>query len=212
MLKERIVQCAVNLYRRGLVAGLGGNISARLPKMNEIWITPSGLYKPDLKPEDLVKVDLEGKVLEGVFKPSIEWPLHVAIYKKRVDVNAVVHAHNPVTMGLALAGIKPKPITPEAVTLLGDVPILKFMYPSTAELGKLVGKEIAGRHALILQNHGVVAVGHDLTEVACIVEVLEEVSTTMLIANLVGKPKLLSPRQIELIKKLLRGYKIVVKK
>lgn len=193
------------------MAGIGGNISARSPKTNEIWITPSGLYKPDLKPEDLVKVDLDGKVLEGVFKPSIEWPLHVAIYKKRADVNAVVHAHNPVTMGLALAGIKPKPITPEAVTLLGDAPVLKFMYPSTAELGKLVGKEIAGRRALILQNHGVVAVGHDLTEAICIVEVLVEVSITILVTNLIGKPKLLSPRQIELIKKLLRGYKIVVK-
>jgi len=193
------------------VAGIGGNVSARLPKRKEIWITPSGLYKPDLKSEDLVKINLEGKALESVFKPSIEWPLHLAIYKKRADVNAVVHAHNPVTMGLALAGFKPKPITPEAVMLLGNVPILKFVYPSTAKLGKLVGKEIAGRRVLILQNHGVVAVGHDLTEVICIVEVLEEVSTTMLIANLVGKPKLLSPQQIELIKKLLRGYKIVVK-
>lgn len=194
------------------MAGIGGNVSARLSKTNEIWITPSGLYKPDLKLEDLVKVDLEGKVLEGVFKPSIERPLHVAIYKKRTDINAVVHSHNPITMGLALAGIKPKPITPEAVMVLGDVPILKFTYPSTAELGKLVGKEIAGRRALILQNHGVVAVGHDLTEAVCIVEVLEEVSITMLIANLVGKPKLLSPRQIEFIKKLLRSYKIVAKK
>lgn len=193
------------------MAGIGGNVSARLPKRKEIWITPSGLYKPDLKSEDLVKINLEGKALESVFKPSIEWPLHLAIYKKRADVNAVVHAHNPVTIGLALAGFKPKPITPEAVMLLGNVPILKFVYPSTAKLGKLVGKEIAGRRALILQNHGVVAVGHDLTEVICIVEVLEEVSTTMLIANLVGKPKLLSPQQIELIKKLLRGYKIVVK-
>ena len=196
----------LGIYHRGLIAGVGGNISARLPGKKDIWITPSGLYRPELKPKELVKIDLEGNVLEGIFKPSIEWSLHVAIYKKRPDVNAVVHAHNPVTTGLALAGVKPSPITPEVVTMLGDVPILGFELPGTKELADLIAREIAGRRILIMQNHGVVAVGQDLTEAVTTVEILEEVSITTLAASLVGKPKPIPASQIELVKRIYERY------
>ena len=196
----------LDLYHRGLVAGVGGNVSARLPGKREIWITPSGLYRPGLKTRELVKIDLEGNVLEGIFKPSIEWPLHVGIYKRRPDVNAVIHAHNPVTTGLALAGIKPRPITPEVVTMLGDVPVVEFVCPGTKELADRIGREIVGRRILIMQNHGVVAVGRDLTETIATVEILEEVSVTTLAACLVGKLKTLPAGQIELIKKVYEHY------
>ena len=196
----------LDLYHRGLVAGVGGNVSARLPEKKEIWITPSGLYRPGLKTKELVKIDLEGNVLEGIFKPSIEWPLHVGIYKRRTDVNAVIHAHNPVTTGLALVGIKPRPITPEVVAMLGDVPIVEYVCPGTKELADRIGREIVGRRILIMQNHGVVAVGRDLTETIATVEILEEVSVTTLAACLVGKPKTLPASQIELIKKVYEHY------
>jgi len=203
-LKRRIIQSMKSLHGRGLMTGVGGNASARPMGSEEVWITPSGLYKPELEPSDLVKIDLEGKVLEGMLKPSMEWYFHTAIYGKRADVNAVIHTHSPFTTGLALANVKLRPITLEAATMLADVPILPFKYPGTEELGGQVGEAILGRRALILQNHGVVAVGFDLIEALSTIEILEEVSIMTFVASQFGVPQEIPPDQIELIKKLYR--------
>ncbi|RLE61855.1 MAG: class II aldolase/adducin family protein [Thermoprotei archaeon] len=190
-LKREIIRVMKVLYKRELISALGGNVSARMPNSKEIWITPSGIFKGDLHEEDLVKIDLEGNIIEGFMRPSIEWPLHVAIYKKRPDVNAVVHAHNPVTTGLAIAGIELEPITVEAVITLRKVPIVPYAYPGTDELAELVAKHIEGARALVLQNHGVIGVGYNLVEAETIVETLEEVALTQFVAMLAsGKKKL----------------------
>ncbi len=203
-LREQLVKCMVSLHRRGLMTGVGGNASIRIEGSEEVLITPSGLYKPELKTEDIVKIDLSGNTLEGIFKPSIEWYFHTAIYRNRQDVNAVIHTHSPVTTGLALAGKKLEPITLEAAVMLADVPILEFRYPGTKELGDLVGENILGHRAVILQNHGVVAVGYDLIEAITTIEVLEEVSMMTFVASHFGGAKLIPPDQIELIRKLYR--------
>jgi ribulose-5-phosphate 4-epimerase/fuculose-1-phosphate aldolase len=203
-LKEQIIRSMKSLHQRGLMTGVGGNASARVTGSEEIWMTPSGLYKPELRSEDLVKIDLEGKVIEGTFKPSMEWYFHTAVYKKRFDVNAVLHTHSPYTTGLALANVKLRPITLEAATVLADVPILPFRYPGTEELGSQVGEAILGRRAVILQNHGVIAVGFDLIEALSTVEILEEVSIMTSVASRFGTPEEIPSDQIELIKKLYR--------
>jgi L-ribulose-5-phosphate 4-epimerase len=172
---------------------------------NEVLITPSALYKGELKPDDIVKIDLEGNVLDGVFKPSIEWHFHAAIYNRRLDVNAVIHTHSPMTTGLALAGKKIEPITLESAVMLADVPILEFRYPGTKELGEIVANNIMGHRAVIMQNHGVIAVGYDLIEALTTIEVLEEISTMTFVASHFGGAKLIPADQIEMIKKL---YKI----
>lgn len=204
-LKKQIIDCMKSLHSRGLMTGVGGNASARQMGEEKAWITPSGLYKPDLNPSDLIKIDLEGKVIEGMFKPSIEWYFHTAIYKKRTDVNAILHTHSPFTMGLALANVKLRPITLEAATMLADVPILPFKYPGTEELGNQVGDAILGKRAAILQNHGVITVGFDLIEALSTVEILEEVAIMTFVASTFGAPEEIPSDQIELIKKL---YKI----
>jgi L-fuculose-phosphate aldolase len=203
-LKAQIINCMKSLHQRGLMTGIGGNASARHMNSEEVWITPSGLYKPELRPSDLVKMDLEGKTLEGILKPSMEWYFHTAIYRRRTDVNAVLHTHSPYTTGLALASVKIRPITLEAATMLADVPILPFAYPGTEDLGKQVGEAILGRRAVVLQNHGVVAVGFDLIEALSTVEILEEVSIMTFVASQFGNPREIPPDQIELIKKLYR--------
>ncbi len=204
-IKEDLVRCMKTLHGRGLITGIGGNASVRLEGADEVLITPSALYKGELKPEDMVKIDLEGNVKEGLFKPSIEWPFHTSIYRKRLDVNAVIHTHSPMTTGLALAGKKIEPITLESAVMLSDVPILEFRYPGTEELGEIVADGIMGHRAVILMNHGVVAVGFDLIEALTTVEVLEEVSTMTFVASHFGGARLIPSDQIELIKKL---YKI----
>jgi len=204
-LKEQLVKCMKVLHTRGLMTGIGGNASVRMEGTEEVLITPAALYKGELKPEDIVKIDPQGNVIEGVFKPSIEWHFHNAIYKRRLDVNAVIHTHSPMTTGLALAGKKIEPVTLESAVMLADVPILEFKYPGTKELGDLVAENILGHRAVILQNHGVIAVGYDLIEALTTIEVLEEVATMMFVASHFGGAKLIPSDQIELIKKL---YKI----
>jgi L-fuculose-phosphate aldolase len=160
-LKKEMIQFMVSLHRRGLTTGIGGNASARVPDTNEIWTTPSGLYKPWVKTEDLVKIDMDGNVIDGLFKPTTEWYIHTAVYKKRADVNAVVHTHRPIATGLALAGVTIKPITVEAALMLARVPIVPFHYAGTKELGEVVGEHIMGNQILLLQNHGVIGVGYE---------------------------------------------------
>jgi len=201
-IKKEICRVMSALYRRGLISATGGNVSARIPGSREFWITPSGIFKGELSPDDLVKVNLKGEVVEGYMKPSVETPMHRAIYEKRLDVNAIVHAHNPVATGLALAGVEIQPITIEAVVTLRRVPIVPFFYPGTEDLAKAVAEHILGVRALILQNHGVVGVGFNLVEAETIVETLEEVAMTQWVAQHFGKPPLIPERDRELIMKL----------
>jgi len=204
-LKEEICSTMKRLFDRGLVSALGGNVSARLPGANEFWMTPSGVFKGELEPDDLIKVNLDGKVIEGVIRPSTETPFHAMIYKKRADVNAVVHCHNPVATGLALAGIPIQPITAESAVVLRKVEIVPWAFPGTDALANLVGKHIDGARALILMNHGVVGVGYNLLEAETIVETLEEVAMTQFVANFFKKEIPLIPEEdIELIKKLYK--------
>ena len=88
-IKEDICSTMKRLFDRGLISALGGNISARIPGKKEFWITPSGVFKGQLEPNDLVKLDLDGNVLEGYLRPSIEWIVHATIYKHREDINAI---------------------------------------------------------------------------------------------------------------------------
>ncbi len=204
-LKEDICKTMRRLFDRGLISALGGNVSARLPGASEFWITPSGVFKGELEQEDLLKVDLDGRVLEGFLRPSVETPFHAMIYKKRVDVNAVVHCHNPFATGLALAGISIQPITVEAAVVLRKVQVVPWAFPGTDALAKLIGEYIEGVRVLILMNHGVIGVGSNLLEAETIVETLEEVAITQFVASIFKKNIPLIPEEdIELIKKLYK--------
>ncbi|MBS7625325.1 class II aldolase/adducin family protein [Candidatus Bathyarchaeota archaeon] len=202
-LKEEICKTMRRLFDRGLISALGGNISARLPGSTEFWITPSGVFKGELEPEDLVKVDLSGRVIEGFLRPSIETPFHAKIYERRTDVNAVVHSHNPITTGLALAGIDIQPVTIEAAVVLRKVKVVPWAFPGTEVLARLVGEYIEGARALVLMNHGVIGVGSNLLEAEAIVETLEEVATAQFVALLFRKDIPRIPEEdMELIKRL----------
>lgn len=202
-LKDEICKTMKRLFNRGLISALGGNISARLPGSNEFWITPSGVFKGELEPDDLVKVDLSGRVIEGFLRPSIETPFHAKIYERRADVNAVVHSHNPITTGLALAGIEIQPVTIEAAVVLRRVKIAPWAFPGTEALARIVGEHIEGTRALVLMNHGVIGVGSNLLEAETIVETLEEVATAQFVALLFRKDVPRIPEEdMELIKRL----------
>jgi len=203
-IKNEIVRISKVLYDRQLITALGGNISGRVPGSNEFWITPSQVFKGALKPDDLVKLNLEGELIEGIYKPSMEWVFHAAIYKVRPDVNGIVHAHNPMVLGLTLAGKDLKTtITDETVLVLRKIEKVPFKLPGTKELADEVAKAAAtGARALILENHGVIALGTNLLEAEAVVELLEAVATIEFVCYALGKePKEVPPEEIEVAKR-----------
>jgi len=184
-LKQQLCEVSGRLYERGLISSRGGNVSARLPGKSEFWITGNQADKFQVLTRDLVKVSVSGRKIKGVRNPSIETPFHSAIYRTRHDVNAVVHAHNPVTMALALAGIRLKPQTVETKYYLKKVGTVGFAEPGSKALAHHVGKQIARANTLILYGHGVVGVGSGLIEAEHLVELLEEAAITQLASSLV---------------------------
>ncbi len=203
-IKNEIVRISKVLYDRQLITALGGNISGRVPGSNEFWITPSQVFKGALKPDDLVKLSLEGELIEGIYKPSMEWIFHAAIYKVRPDVNGIVHAHNPMVLGLTLAGKEIKTtITDETVLVLRKIEKVPFKLPGTKELADEVAKAAStGARALILENHGVVGLGTNLLEAEAVVELLEAVATIEFVCYALGRePKEVPPEEIEVAKK-----------
>ncbi|MEN2974570.1 MAG: class II aldolase/adducin family protein [Candidatus Caldarchaeales archaeon] len=206
-IKNEIIRVSRALYDRGLITALGGNISARIPAGSEFWITPSQVFKGALRTEDLVKLNLDGEIVDGLLKPSIEWPMHAAVYKIRPDVNAIVHAHNPMVLGLTLAGRKLKTtITDEAVILLRRIEEVDFKFPGTTYLAESVASVASrGARAIILKNHGVLGLGTNLLEAEAIVELLESIATIEFVCYTLGvEPPEVPPEEIEVAKKYWR--------
>jgi len=176
-IKREICRVMKSLYDRGLVTALSGNVSARLPNTEAFWITPSGLFKGGLKPQDLVKLDLNLNIIEGTNRPSIEAGLHAAIYKLRPDVNAIVHAHNPMATALATLGYELEPLSAEAELLVGQIKIIPYAPPGSKRLIKIIEQHVENNvNAFILVRHGVLGLGKTLVEAEEVVECLEDLA------------------------------------
>ncbi|NON62678.1 class II aldolase/adducin family protein [Acidianus sp. RZ1] len=189
-LKRELVNSVKTLYWKGMINNAGGNQSARMPGEDKIWITPSGYPRVDLTADDLIKVDLEGNILKGDLKPSIEIYMHLAVYKVRPDVNAVIHAHSPYTLGATIAG-RLEVTHGEAAAILGDVKVIPYSHPGTVELAKNVAEAIRGEGAkvpriVILLNHGVLSVGACIHEARAYVEIMEEWARFNVAASALG--------------------------
>ena len=121
--KAEILDAGRKIYQRGLVAANDGNLSVRVGD-NALWVTPTGVSKGAMTEDMLVKLSLDGTVLEGTRKPSSETKMHLRIYQENPAVRAVVHAHPPAATAFAAAGLPlDRPVLQEAVVQLGTVPV-----------------------------------------------------------------------------------------
>ncbi|MEM3377404.1 MAG: class II aldolase/adducin family protein [Candidatus Bathyarchaeia archaeon] len=180
-LSERIVKAGKELYARGLVKGASGNISARIPSANMFLIKPSGGCMGNLKPEELVLVDLQGNKIRGELNVSMETPIHAAIYRARRDVQAVVHTHPPTATALGIAKNEILPLQIELFMLLpSGVPIIPFKAPGSRALAEAVQKKIADYDAVILENHGIITVGTTVEAACNLNEMVEEAAKVQL--------------------------------
>jgi autoinducer 2 (AI-2) kinase len=194
-LRDDIVAVVQELYRAELITATGGNVSARIPGRDEIWITPGQMFKGELTPDMLVRLDLDGNVLEGELSPSSERMMHCAIYKTRPDAQAVIHGHAPNATILVNTGLPFLPISTEAA-FFGDIPRVPFIMPGTDELARAVGEAARTSWAVLMQNHGVVVAGRSLRRAADMIEIVERTAEVILGCYAVdGKPPVL-PREI----------------
>jgi len=202
-LRKKIVEVSRRLYNRGLVAGAGGNVSAKIPESQEVLVTPSGVCKGYLKVSDIIKVDLDGNVIEGDLKPTSETPMHTEIYKVRGDINAIVHAHPPVSTGFACAGISLDcPIFPDSIAMIGAIATVEYITPTTRELAEKVAEYARDYDALLLTNHGTITLGKSLEQAYQRTEILEDLAKIFLVSTLLGGPKPLSEDEVKKIRGL----------
>jgi L-fuculose-phosphate aldolase len=202
---RRIARCCRRLADIGLIAGADGNVSVRIAA-DRVLVTPSGLIKGQLEPEDMVEVDLAGAVLKGRHRPSAELDLHLRILRARTSVQAVIHAHPPVATGLSVAGREfDWDVLPEMVFLVGKVPVVPYGAPGTPELGDRIEPFIQDHDALILANHGAVSLGASLDEAQIRMETLEHSAKIVVTARLLGHVTPLAPDEVHRLETLRRS-------
>lgn len=182
-LKKLIVEIGKRIWTRGYVASNDGNITVKLNE-NELLTTPTGVSKGFMTTDMIIKVDKTGKVISGNsgFRPSSEVKMHLEVYRERPDVKSVVHAHPPYATSFAVAGIPlNKCVLPEAIIVIGAVPIVPYGLPSTMEIPDAIRPFIKNSDAILLENHGALTLGSDLLNAYHKMETLEHT------ANIVWK-------------------------
>src|SRR4051812_36698945 len=185
------------IHSRHFVAATDGNISVRLDR-ERILTTPTAISKGLMTTDDLVITDMGGKRLSGKRNPSSELGMHLLIYARRPDVNAVCHAHPPTATGYAAAGLPlNKAIVSEVVLSLGCIPVAPYATPGTPELTEALEPLVPNYDAILMANHGVVTYGPDLLTAFFRMETVEHFAQISLVTETLGKQALLSGRDVE---------------
>lgn len=174
-LKKQIVEIGKRIWTRGYVAANDGNITVMLND-NELLTTPTGVSKGFMTTDMIIKCDKNGNVISGnsKYRPSSEVKMHLEVYRERPDIKSVVHAHPPYATSFAVAGIPlNKCVLPEAVIIIGAVPIAPYGLPSTMEIPDAIRPFIKNSDAILLENHGALTLGSDLLNAYHKMETLE---------------------------------------
>jgi L-ribulose-5-phosphate 4-epimerase len=196
-LKAELVNLHLELPRYGLVAWRGGNVSARDPHTGLVVIKPSGIRYEHLRPEHMVVVDLEGRVVEGEYKPSSDTASHLYIYRHRRDVGGVVHTHSPYATAFAALG-RPIPVVLTAIAdeFGGPIPCGGFALIGDEAIGRVVIESIGASSAVLLKNHGVFTIGKDAEAAVKAAVLAEDNARTVWLALQMGTPPEIAPEDV----------------
>lgn len=188
-LRQLIVETNQALPRHGLVTMTSGNASGRDPKTGHIVVKPSGVAFEDLMPGQMVILDLDGSVVEGTLRPSVDAPTHLVIYRGMPEVNAIIHTHsNYATSFAALGEPIPAVLTAIADEFGGPIPCGPYCQIGEEQIGEAVVAHIGSSPVILLQNHGVFAIGATPQAALKAAVMVEDVAKTVHLALLRGKP------------------------
>lgn len=196
--KKLLVDSGKRMLNSGLTVATWGNISARNPESGLVYLTPSAMDYNIITEDDIVVCDCSGNIAEGIRKPTVETALHLSIYNKRHDINAVVHTHpiHSTVFGLLREDIPA--CLDEAAQVLGDkIPVADYALPGTPELAHNCIEALGeNRFACLLANHGAVCTGADMDKAFKVAQVLEMTAKVYYMARCIGKPSLLNEEDI----------------
>ena len=194
--KEELVRYGIKIAQAGLVAGAGGNISARDGQI--IWMKPSGFAMDDMSADDLCGMDLaSGKQIHGAHRPTSEVNMHLAIYRVRQDVVAVFHTHSAWASGVITSGVELRPMFAEFVNDLGRTATVPYITPTTQRLADAVAEQTKNCDTLCMVNLGVLAGGAKIKQAFYRVCVVEDAAKSLVAAAVVGKPRFFTQAQID---------------
>lgn len=194
--REELVAYGAKMVQAGLVAGAGGNLSAR--EGNVVWMKPSGFAMDEITPDDLSGIDFAtGTQIRGQHKPTSEVNMHLAIYRTRPDVVAVFHTHSAWASGVITSGVELKAMFAEFVNDLGRTGTFPYVTPTTQKLADAMGEFAKTHDTVFMVNHGVLAVGVTMKQAYFRVVVTEDAAKSFVAACAVGKPKLLTQAEID---------------
>jgi L-ribulose-5-phosphate 4-epimerase len=203
-LKEQLVELHLELPKNNLVVWTGGNVSARDPETGLVVIKASGIRYEEMRPQHMVVVDLDGKAVEGDYKPSSDVYSHLYIYKHRPDVFGVVHTHSAYATAFAAVN-KPIPVVLTAIAdeFGGPIPCGGFALIGDDAIGKVVVESIGQSSAVLLKNHGVFTIGKNAKAAVKAAVMTEDNAKTVWLAMQIGTPDEIPQEDVE---KLHRRY------
>ncbi len=185
--RRQVAAAAREMLEQDLVAGTWGNISVYLADEQVVIITPSGMDYRTMSYEDIVVVDRNGVKLEGKWKPSTESPLHAAIYQARSDIRAIVHTHSVCATAFAAAHRPIPAITEEIAQMIGGaVEVAPYAACGTSDLARGAVLHLGEKFAVLLANHGLVAVGKDLRDAMLAGVIVEKTARIAVMADILG--------------------------
>ena len=200
--KKAVLEAARQMDQRGFVEGTSGNVSMRLQDPGGrklLAITPNNRHYDMMRADDIVIVDFDGERVEGELTTSVETMLHIAVYKARKKINAVIHTHPPFASVFAVTGAEIPPILDDQVTYLGgEIRVTKYALPGSQELADNVVSALGPSNAVTLANHGSLCVGRDMREAFVNCEMLEKTARVYIYALSVGKINPLPKEAFEL--------------
>lgn len=184
---QEIINVGNNIFNKNLVSGKSGNISKRIRSTygDIVAITPTSKSLADLKEEDIVLVDLDGNVLTNG-KPSSELFMHLEIYKKRDDVNGIVHTHSPYATGFSFSNKRIKRLEGFGEIKNPFLPYIEYEKPGSSELALKASEKIDDSDVLVLKSHGVICVGENLKDAESLAIFIEESAKTQFIAYMLN--------------------------
>lgn len=188
-LRRAVCEANLILPRSGLVTWTSGNVSGRDGASGLIVIKPSGVRYEELTPEDMVVVDLDGRVVEGRLRPSVDAPTHLYVYRHRPDVGGMVHTHSPYATAFAALG-RPIPVclTAMADEFGGPIPCGAYAQIGGEQIGQEIVRSIGPSPAILLKNHGVFTIGPTPMAAVKAAVMTEDVARTVHLAMLLGQP------------------------
>jgi L-ribulose-5-phosphate 4-epimerase len=197
-LKEELVELHLELPKNNLVMWTGGNASARDPETGLIVIKASGIRYKEMKPKHMVVMDIDGKMIEGDFKPSSDVYSHLYIYKHRLDVFGVVHTHSRYATAFAAVGKEiPCVLTAIADEFGGSIPCGGFALIGDEAIGRMVIDSIGKSPAVLLKNHGVFTIGKNATAAVKAAVMTEDIAATVWMAMQIGTPDIIPQEDVD---------------